>query len=130
MYIDENGKRWLTAQDHHNAHPTPEHPADPLYPAYFSCPQTAFEAIKTYHQIQGSFGNWNYDDYMLGLFNGIEMCLAALEERDPEFRTREDQLFAFDENGNIPALEPEVEGQTSLFDAEEFIEQMPANQEE
>lgn len=27
------------------------------------------------------------DDYSCGLCNGIELCLAAMEEREPEFRT-------------------------------------------
>lgn len=27
------------------------------------------------------------DDYTCGLHNGIEICLAAMEEREPEFRT-------------------------------------------
>lgn len=27
------------------------------------------------------------DDYSCGVRNGIELCLAAMEEREPEFRT-------------------------------------------
>lgn len=27
------------------------------------------------------------DDYSCGLHNGIELCLAAIEEREPEFMT-------------------------------------------
>lgn len=29
------------------------------------------------------------DDYSCGLCNGIELCLAAMEEREPEFMTYE-----------------------------------------
>lgn len=29
------------------------------------------------------------DDYTCGLHNGIEICLAAMEEREPEFMTYE-----------------------------------------
>lgn len=29
------------------------------------------------------------DDYSCGLHNGIELCLAAIEEREPEFMTYE-----------------------------------------
>ena len=36
--------------------------------------------------IQGYDGNWNYDPYMLGLYNGIELALATLEGRPPEYR--------------------------------------------
>lgn len=38
-------------------------------------------------EVQGADGNWNYDDYMCGMFNGMELAVATLEGRDPEFRT-------------------------------------------
>ena len=37
-------------------------------------------------KIQGRDGNWNYSEYMRGLFNGMEMMLAILEKREPNFR--------------------------------------------
>ena len=37
--------------------------------------------------VQGSRGNWNADDYMCGLYNGMELTIALLEGREPEFRT-------------------------------------------
>jgi hypothetical protein len=37
-------------------------------------------------EIQGNNGNWNYDDYMCGLFNGLEMALSLAERREPIFR--------------------------------------------
>jgi len=49
--------------------------------------KTKLRKIKEIHKIQGNDGNWNYDGYMLGYFNGIENCLSILEERDPKFRT-------------------------------------------
>ena len=36
--------------------------------------------------IQGSEGNWNYDAYMHGMYNGMELMLAILEDRDPKYR--------------------------------------------
>lgn len=30
-------------------------------------------------------GNWNFDPYMHGLHNGIELALGILEDRDPEY---------------------------------------------
>lgn len=36
--------------------------------------------------IQGSDGNWNYDPYMQGMYNGMELVLATWEGRKPEFR--------------------------------------------
>lgn len=38
-------------------------------------------------EIQGREGSWNYNDYMCGLFNGLELGLATLEGREPQFRT-------------------------------------------
>lgn len=38
-------------------------------------------------KVQGEIGNWDSSEYMLGLYNGMEFCLATLEERDPSFRT-------------------------------------------
>ena len=37
-------------------------------------------------QVQGSDGNWNYNPYMYGLYNGMEYILAIFENREPEFR--------------------------------------------
>lgn len=37
-------------------------------------------------KIQGSDGNWNYDPYMHGMFNGMEFFVSMLECRPPEFR--------------------------------------------
>jgi len=37
-------------------------------------------------ETQGMDGNWNYDPYMHGLYNGMELALSILEERPHEFR--------------------------------------------
>ena len=44
-------------------------------------------AMKEVHRVQGADGNWDYDPYMLGLFNGMEFMLSLLEDRNPDFRT-------------------------------------------
>ena len=36
--------------------------------------------------VQGQNGNWDYDTYMHGLYNGMEFMLAIAEKRDPKFR--------------------------------------------
>jgi hypothetical protein len=46
--------------------------------------------IKNLVDIQGLDGNWDYDLYMLGLFNGMEMILSILEDREPKFRSLKD----------------------------------------
>lgn len=36
--------------------------------------------------IQGSEGNWNYDQYMQGMFNGMELMLSIAEGREPDYK--------------------------------------------
>ena len=49
--------------------------------------------LKEMHAVQGTDGNWNFDDYMRGLFNGLELALSLMEERPPEFK---DHLIPID----------------------------------
>lgn len=44
-------------------------------------------SIRNQLHIQGVSGNWNYDAYMHGMYNGLECALATLEEREPEYRS-------------------------------------------
>ena len=36
-------------------------------------------------ELQGRDGNYNYDSYMLGLYNGMECIVSLLEVREPKF---------------------------------------------
>ncbi len=38
-------------------------------------------------ELQGSDGNWNYDPYMHGMYNGMEFMLAMFEDREPQYRS-------------------------------------------
>jgi hypothetical protein len=42
--------------------------------------------MKEVLKIQGYDGNWNYDEYMHGMYNGMEFMLAIAEEREPNYR--------------------------------------------
>ena len=42
--------------------------------------------VKQMRDVQGQHGNWNYDPYMQGLYNGIEFSLSLLECREPQFK--------------------------------------------
>ena len=42
--------------------------------------------IRNLRDIQGRSGNWNYDPYMHGMFNGLELALSVAEDREPDFR--------------------------------------------
>ena len=43
--------------------------------------------------IQGHNGNYNYDSYMLGLYNGMEYIIALFETREPNFISGKDVEF-------------------------------------
>lgn len=36
--------------------------------------------------IQGRDGNWNYDGYMHGMYNGMEFMMSIYEGREPVYR--------------------------------------------
>ena len=40
--------------------------------------------------VQGQPGNWDYDEYMRGLYNGLELAAATLEDREPVYRDAPD----------------------------------------
>jgi hypothetical protein len=37
-------------------------------------------------KVQGNDGNWDYDEYMFGMFNGMELIVSMAEKREPNFR--------------------------------------------
>lgn len=43
--------------------------------------------------IQAQKGNYNYDSYMLGLYNGMEMIVSLFEQREPKFKCGKDIKF-------------------------------------
>lgn len=42
--------------------------------------------LKDLVQVQGSRGNWDYSEYMHGLYNGMELALSIMEEREPIYK--------------------------------------------
>ncbi|NBR23293.1 MAG: hypothetical protein EBU08_05855 [Micrococcales bacterium] len=48
------------------------------------------ERMRKMLEVQGSDGNWNYDSYMLGMYNGIELMMSIMEDREPVYRSRPD----------------------------------------
>jgi hypothetical protein len=48
--------------------------------------QEKLDEIKNLVEMQGATGTWDATPYMQGMFNGMELLLSILEERDPEFR--------------------------------------------
>lgn len=43
--------------------------------------------------IQGQKGNYDYDEYMLGLYNGMEYIIALFETREPNYISGKDVEF-------------------------------------
>ncbi len=49
--------------------------------------KTSLDKLRDVHEAQGRDGNWDYSNYMCGLFNGLELALSIFEgERDPQYR--------------------------------------------
>lgn len=48
-------------------------------------------AMRESLKIQGYDGNWNYDRYMHGMYNGMELMMAIAERREPVYREKPKQ---------------------------------------
>jgi hypothetical protein len=62
-----------------------------------------FEQIEEMVKIQGRDGNWNYDEYMHGMYNGMELILAMIEERSPNYRNAPERFIRERGCANPPA---------------------------
>lgn len=57
--------------------------------------QLRIDQLQNFIDIQGSDGNWNYNEYMHGLYNGLELALAVLENRGPRFKAQPEQWVGY-----------------------------------
>jgi hypothetical protein len=48
-------------------------------------------------EVQGEDGKWNHDEYMCGIYNGLEHAVATMENREPKYRT-----VLHDDDNNVP----------------------------
>ena len=48
----------------------------------------ALTQLREVHAIQGRDGCWDIDDYMLGLYNGLELALSIVENRAFKYKQR------------------------------------------
>ena len=48
----------------------------------------ALTQLREVHAIQGRDGCWDIDDYMLGLYNGLELALSIVENRECRYKNR------------------------------------------
>ena len=49
--------------------------------------EISLAAVRSLLEVQGKDGNWNHSEYMLGLYNGLELAVATMEQRDPVYRS-------------------------------------------
>lgn len=49
-------------------------------------PEKLIKDINDVLKVQGNDGNWNYDPYMQGMYNGMELIAAIAEKREPVFK--------------------------------------------
>ena len=70
----------------------------------------AFNQLREVHAIQGRDGCWDIDDYMLGLYNGLELALSIAENRECRYKQRPKSqpeqepvawMFQHDETGRM-----------------------------
>lgn len=54
------------------------------------------KSLNIIRDIQGKDGNYNFDSYMLGLYNGLEFASAIMENREPKYRSGKDVKFLSD----------------------------------
>jgi hypothetical protein len=62
--------------------------------------------LRDLRDAQGFHGNWNFDPYMHGLYNGLELALATLENREPVYKSAPDRWLA--DIPTPPAAEPTI----------------------
>ena len=65
------------------------------------------EALRDCLKIQGSNGNWDYDPYMHGLYNGLACAEAILTETEPQYKNAPDQWLKDKSNEGISIAVPD-----------------------
>ncbi|MFP7275770.1 hypothetical protein SFC17_12650 [Bacillus paralicheniformis] len=48
--------------------------------------EQTLRAMREMVKIQGTDGNWDYDEYMCGMYNGMELMLSVIENREPVYK--------------------------------------------
>ena len=71
-------------------------------------------------EIQGRDGNYNYDSYMLGMYNGMEYIISLFEHREPNYRNGKEIEFLNDKQlqNNWNELKKYISAEWYCFDNE------------
>lgn len=67
---------------------------------------TPLEQAEKIHEIQGMPGNWNYDPYMHGMYNGMELIIATIKGTEPRFKEAPEIWVSSIEPGVLGETEP------------------------
>jgi len=77
----------------------------------------ALKQLREVHAIQGRDGCWDIDDYMLGLYNGLELALSIVENRECRYKNRPKPeqepvawMFQHDETGRTMCIDAQQLG--------------------
>ena len=54
--------------------------------------KTLVKELENLVDVQGQRGTWDTSQYMCGMFNGMELSLAILKDREPQYRSLKDEL--------------------------------------
>lgn len=88
-----------------DARPEPEERTDSERPEALD-KLAALEKVKELLEVQGRHGNWDYDPYMRGMYNGMELIIAVMENREPSYRDKPLTGYCIDNAKDGPYEEP------------------------
>lgn len=80
------------------------------------------ECSKEMLDIQGQKGNYDFDEYMLGLYNGMEYIIALFETREPNFINGKDVEFTNNKTQQKEFIKW-LEDYINLFDKKDIYEE-------
>lgn len=52
------------------------------------------DKLREINAVQQDNGNWNFDPYMHGMANGLELATAIIEDREPNYKDAPDRWLA------------------------------------
>lgn len=68
------------------------------------------EKMRDLVKVQEQSGNWDYDAYMHGMYNGMELMLAIAEGREPNYKRAPEQWICNKTIENEEPIEAGLQG--------------------
>ena len=60
----------------------------------FNMDNKLLQSLKDMVELQGRSGNWDYDEYMHGMYNGMEFMLSMIENREPIYKSKPEKWLS------------------------------------